>query len=143
VNADLLRPILELHRATHAVDVFIARLPDTGVTQAEAVILAFLHGKVDATIAEVHRVFGHRRSTLTNVIDRLVQRGLATREVSHRDRRSFIVRLTRTGASLSKKLHTALAEVARQAFGAVSERDLAAFARVLARLIEASERRRP
>ncbi|HXN08976.1 MAG TPA: MarR family transcriptional regulator [Candidatus Acidoferrales bacterium] len=141
MNADSLRPILELHRATHAVDVFIARLPDIGVTQAEAIILAFLHGKADATIAELHRAFGHRRSTLTNVVDRLVERGLATREVSLRDRRSFIIRLTRSGASLSKKPHAALADLARQSFGAVSERDLAAFQRVLSRLIEASERR--
>lgn len=141
MNADSLRPILDVHRATHAVDMFIARLPESGVTQAEAVILAFLHGKADATIAELHHAFGHRRSTLTNVIDRLVDRGLAMREVNQRDRRSFIVRLTRSGSTLSKKLHAALADLARQAFGAVSERDLAVFQRVLARLIDASERR--
>lgn len=140
MNADSVRPILELHRATHAVDVFIARLPDIGVTQAEAVILAFLHGKADATIAELHHAFGHRRSTLTNVVDRLVERGLVTREVSERDRRSFIVRPTRSGSALSKKLHAALADLARRAFGTLSERDLAAFQRVLSRLVEASER---
>ena len=139
MNPDALRPILELHRAIHAVDLFITRLPDLGVTQAEAVILAFLHGKADATIAELHRAFGHRRSTLTNVLDRLVERGLAAREVSQHDRRSFVVRLTRSGSTLSKKIHAALAEFARRAFGTVSERDLAAFQRVLSRLIEASE----
>ena len=141
MNSGSLRPLLKLHRATHAVDLFISRMPDIGVTQAEAVVVAFLYGKAHATIAELHRAFGHRRSTLTNVIDRLVKRGLATREVSERDRRSFVVRLTRTGITLSKKLHAALAELARQAFGAVSERDLAAFQRVLGHLIEASERR--
>lgn len=141
MNSDALRPLLELHRATHAVDLFISRLPDIGVTQAEAVVVAFLFGKAGATMAELHRAFGHRRSTLTNVIDRLVERGLATREVSERDRRSFIVRLTRTGSALSKKLNTSLAELASQSFGAVSERDLSAFQRVLGRLIEASERR--
>jgi len=141
VNTDSLRPILDLHRATHAVDLFIAGLPDIGVTQAEAVILAFLHGKADATMAELHRAFGHRRSTLTNVVDRLVERGLAAREVSHHDRRSFVVRLTRSGSALSKKLHATLADLARRAFGTLSERDLAVFQRVLSRLIEESERR--
>ena len=141
MNADPLRPILDLHRATHKLGTFIARLPDLGVTQAEAVILAFLHGKGEATIAELHRSFGHRRSTLTNVVDRLVERGLATREVSQHDRRSFIVRLTRSGSAMSKKVQAALADLARQAFGTVSERDLATFERVLARLIATSERR--
>jgi DNA-binding MarR family transcriptional regulator len=120
--------------------VFIAGLPDIAVTQAEAIILVFLYGKAGATMAELHRAFGHRRSTLTNVVDRLVERGLATREVSQHDRRSFVVRLTRSGSALSKKLHATLADLARHAFGAVSERDLAAFQRVLSRLIEASER---
>jgi DNA-binding MarR family transcriptional regulator len=121
--------------------VFIARLPDCGVTQAEAVILAFLHGTPDATIAELHHAFGHRRSTLTNVVDRLVERGLATREVSQRDRRSFIVRLTRSGSALSKKLYGALADLERRAFGTLSDRDLTGFQRVLARLIDVSARR--
>ena len=63
------------------------------------------------------------------------------RNVSQSDRRSFVVRLTRSGSALSKKIHAALAELAQQAFGSVSERDLTTFERVLARLIHASERR--
>jgi DNA-binding MarR family transcriptional regulator len=81
-------------------------MPD--LTQGEAHILCHLHEVGDSTIADLHRAFAHKRSTLTSVLDRLVARGLVTRESSKKDRRSFVVGLTAAGRKKAGKVHRLL-----------------------------------
>lgn len=123
----------------HALGLTLDALPHARVTHAEAFLLAYLHGKHKASIAELHRAFGHRRSTLTAVVDRLVERGLASREASAHDRRSIVVNLSSSGVTLARRLHQALAGVQNEAFHATPESDVTAFQRVLTRLIKASK----
>jgi DNA-binding MarR family transcriptional regulator len=99
-----LRIIPALHRAVHRIAVLVEQWEDLGFTQAEAHILAHLAVEGDSTIGAIHRAFGHRRSTLTSILDRLATRGLITRDVDEGDRRSFIVRLTRPGKTLAAKV---------------------------------------
>jgi DNA-binding MarR family transcriptional regulator len=102
-----LRIVFGIHRATHRIGLFIQRhMPD--LTQAEAHILCHLHEAGDSTIADLHRAFAHKRSTLTSVLDRLVARGLVTRESSEKDRRSFVVGLTAAGRKKAAKVHRLL-----------------------------------
>jgi DNA-binding MarR family transcriptional regulator len=99
--------IFSIHRATHRIGLFIQRhMPD--LTQGEAHILCHLNESGDSTIAELHRAFAHKRSTLTSVLDRLVARGLVTREPSEKDRRSFVVGLTAAGRKKAAKVHRLL-----------------------------------
>ena len=73
--------ILQLHRATHRVGLFLAAWePPLGVNQAEAHILAFLAQAGPSPIGAVHRAFAHKRSTLTGVLDRLEAKGWLARE---------------------------------------------------------------
>ena len=88
--------IPQLHRATHAVALALASDPNLDVSQAEAHVLAHLHESGPARISELHERFGHRRSTLTSVLDRLEQRALITRTSDPADRRSFVVSVTNT-----------------------------------------------
>jgi len=99
----------QLHRATHQVALYIAGLDGVDVTQAEAVVLAHLSDRGSAPMSQLQRTFGHRRSTLTSVVDRLVTRGLAERAVSPTDRRSFVVSLTRKGSIVAAYLNSKLA----------------------------------
>ena len=102
-----LQLILTIHRATHRIGLFIRRhMPD--LNQAEAHILCHLHEAGDSTISDLHRAFAHKRSTLTSVLDRLVSRGLVTRELSKTDRRSFVVSLTSAGKKRAAKVHQPL-----------------------------------
>ena len=103
-----LQLIPAIHRATHRIGIYLETIEDLGVTQAEAHILSHLVIHGDSTIAELHRAFAHKRSTLTSILDRLVARGLVTREVSEEDRRTFVVRLTRAGRSLAARAHARL-----------------------------------
>jgi DNA-binding MarR family transcriptional regulator len=131
--------ILPLHRATHQVALFLAA-QDAGVTQAEAHALAFLaeHGGA-ATLRELHRSFGHRRSTLTGVVDRLEGKRLLRRAIAPRDRRSFLLRLTPRGRLLASRLSAALGELEAKALAGCRRRDVEGFHAVLAAL-EASAR---
>ena len=97
-----------LHRATHSISVYLERNAPLPVTQAEAHILSHLWAAGEATIAELHHAFGHKRSTLTSILDRLDERGLVHREVSASDRRSFVVSLTSAGRKLAQQSYQTL-----------------------------------
>ena len=98
MRAKPLRLIPELHRATHRIGIYLDSL---GITQGEGHILEHLAVSGDSTVAELHRALAHRRSTLTSILDRLADRRFITRESDPRDRRSFIVRLSRKGKAVA------------------------------------------
>jgi len=133
-----LRLIPHIHRATHRIGLHIAKLEDPAVNQAEAHVLAFLVVAGEATIGEVHRAFGHRRSTLTSILDRLEERNLIARTSDARDRRTFVVSLTRGGRTAARKVVGHLTIVERRALQNVSAADIRTFLRVLERF-EADE----
>ena len=68
-----------------------------------------------APIGQVHRAFGHRRSTLTSILDRLEKRNLIARTSDPRDRRTFVVSLTRNGRAAARRVVDHLAAFEQQA----------------------------
>jgi len=126
-----LQIIPDVHRATHRIGLYIAKCPGVAVNQAEAHILAHLHTQGDCTIAQLHRAFAHKRSTLTSILDRLVERKLVTRDVAAEDRRSFRVRLTAAGARVAAKVHQYLETLERSVLAEISAAQLRAFTRVI------------
>ena len=129
--------IFGIHRTTHRIGLYIAR-HTADLSQAEAHILCHLAESDKATIAELHRAFAHRRSTLTSVLDRLAGRGLITRETSEKDRRSFVVSLTRSGKSKAAKVHRILEKLEDVALRGADRKSLKAFAKILARVEESA-----
>jgi DNA-binding MarR family transcriptional regulator len=107
-----LRLIPEVHRATHRIGIFLDSL---GITQGEGHILSHLAASGDTKIAELHRALAHRRSTLTSILDRLAERGFITRESDPKDRRSFIVRLSKKGKTVAGEVHRELARLEESA----------------------------
>jgi DNA-binding MarR family transcriptional regulator len=113
--------IAALQRATHRVARYLERkLAGLRLSQAEAHVLAHLAPAGGGTIADLHRGFGHRRSTLTSIIDRLEMRGLVTRSPDRADRRSVRVTLTPPGRRVARRVLHAVRRVETQAFGRVS-----------------------
>ena len=131
-----LRLIPEVHRATHRVGIFLDGL---GIAQGEGHILSHLAASGDATIADLHRALAHRRSTLTSILDRLAERGWITRETDPKDRRSFIIRLSKNGRSAAAKIYRELERIEGQALGEVSKQDLRTVAAVLQSLENAAD----
>jgi DNA-binding MarR family transcriptional regulator len=127
--------IQDLERAVHLIAAHLERA-GLGVTQAEAHVLSqLLYGP--ATVGDLHRAFGHKRSTLTNVLDRLEERGYVERTVNPQDRRSVVVTLTREGTRAARRVRQVLDELEHAVRAEVSARNVAgveAVARALARI---------
>jgi DNA-binding MarR family transcriptional regulator len=126
-----LRFIPQVHRATHRIGLHIERLGAPGVSQAEAHILAHLADAPDSTIADVHRAFAHKRSTLTSILDRLEARGFILRASDPRDRRTFRIALTPPGRIAARRVTRHLEAFESRVLRRASARDLQAFQRVL------------
>ncbi len=137
-----LRLILEVHRATHRIGLFLEGAePPLEVSQGEAHLLAWLLEAGDSPMSALHGAFAHKRSTLTSYVDRLEAKRLVKRELRAEDRRSFQVSLTAAGRSVAGRVHRHLGALEAAVLGEVSERDVEGFTKVLAALMKASERK--
>jgi DNA-binding MarR family transcriptional regulator len=128
-----LRVVPAIHRATHAIALHVARLRDPVVSQGEAHVLAHLDAAGEATVGAIHRAFGHRRSTLTSILDRLEARRLVVRTSDARDRRTFVIALTPEGRAAARRVTAHLAGLEAAALRGCAPRDLQALVRVLRR----------
>jgi DNA-binding MarR family transcriptional regulator len=135
-----LRLIAQLHKATHQVGLYIHReLSEIAISQAEAHVLSLLSARGPCSIADVHHSFGHRRSTLTSILNRLEDRGLIAREIHPDDRRSYLLRLTREGRPLASKARRTLERLEVEALTGVREQQVAAFITVIEAIQTAAE----
>jgi DNA-binding MarR family transcriptional regulator len=104
--------VATLERVTHAVGRWLEReLSDWRLSQAEAHIMAYLAVSGARPIGALHLHFGHRRSTLTSVIDRLEARGLLRRAPNPASRRSMLVELTEAGCEVGAHVTAQLARL--------------------------------
>jgi DNA-binding MarR family transcriptional regulator len=126
-----LQLIPSIHRATHRIALYLGDLRE-GLSQGEAHILALLIASSPSTIKELHRGLAHKRSTLTSILDRLVDRGFVTRKVSTEDRRTFIVALTPAGRRVATRVMRHLSDLERQVLKRVTATDVLAFKKVVA-----------
>lgn len=127
-----LQLIPAVHRATHRIGLYVAAMRAQDLTQGEAHLLAHLAQVRAATVGELHEVLAHKRSTLTSILDRLVQRRLVTREVGATDRRTFVIELTAAGRRVAARTRDHLLELERAVGQRFSAADLATFRAVLA-----------
>ena len=129
--------IADVERMAHLVGLHLERAAgELGVTQAEAHVLAQLARRGPTTVGDLQREFGHKRSTLTNVLDRLETRKLVRRALNPADRRSFVVHPTAAGGRAAGRVVAVLDGLERELRSRVSERDLAAVRNVAAVLAE-------
>ena len=126
-----LRLVPPIHRATHRIGLYLAELREHGLSQGEAHILAHLAGSAPATIAELHAILAHKRSTLTSILDRLVERGLITREVGKADRRTFVIDTTAKGRKVATQIHRHLTALEEAVSRRVTKDEVRAFLNVL------------
>lgn len=118
--------VFAIHRMTHEIAVALERA-NLGVNQPEAHILAHLAEGGSSTVADIHRTFGHKRSTLTSILDRLESRQLIERVINASDRRSFVVKLTNSGATVAGEVQMWLRALEADIATQLDHRQLAAF----------------
>jgi DNA-binding MarR family transcriptional regulator len=127
-----LRLIPPVHRATHRIGLYLAGGQAEALSQGESHILALLATSSPLTIGELHQGLAHKRSTLTSILNRLVARGLVTREVGESDRRTFVVALTAKGRRVAREVYQQLSDLERAVEAHVSVADLLGFSKVVA-----------
>jgi MarR family transcriptional regulator, organic hydroperoxide resistance regulator len=129
--------IAALEATVHRVlERLAVELEDLGLSHGEVNALAQLKPGEVCTVAELQAATGQRASTLTGVLDRLERRGLVERRLNPRDRRSFTVRLTGSGAAAAARVTRAFGDMEERALGAVSQRSAKGFFEVLRALDE-------
>ena len=121
-----------LEHATHAVALWIEHaFSELGLTQAEAHVLAFLAEHAPCSINDLHHSFGHKRSTLTSLLDRLESRGWIRRTAHPTSRRLVQVELTETGGPVAQQVALAMRGLQERLLARVGREDAATFVRVL------------
>jgi DNA-binding MarR family transcriptional regulator len=134
--------LANLERAAHLIGAYLdPTASKLGITQGEAHVLAQLATHGPTVIGELHREFGHKRSTLTNVVDRLEGRGLVRREINVDDRRSFVVHLTVAGRRAAASITRTLDELEHALDAHTDKRALARTIDALERLVSGEARR--
>jgi DNA-binding MarR family transcriptional regulator len=132
----MLRLVPPIHRATHRIGLYLADLKRHGLSQGEAHILARLARSSPATVGELHADLAHKRSTLTSILDRLVERGLVTRQAGVVDRRTFVIDTTAKGRRVAVDVGRHLAALEAAVGDRVTATEINAFLKVLAAVEE-------
>ena len=90
-----------LHRAGQlAEDIFSRSIGDLGITARQYVVLSVVDGLEDPSQTTLCQSTGIDRSTLADIVRRLVGRGLLTRRRTRSDARMYAVRITSEGKSV-------------------------------------------
>lgn len=107
-----------LHRAGQlAEDLFARAIGDIGITARQFVVLSVVDGLEDPSQTALCEISGIDRSTLADIVRRLVSRGLLSRRRTRQDARMYAVRITPEGKEvlqralpIAKKVDDALVE---------------------------------
>jgi len=95
---------------------------DLTTPQLKVVLLLYLNGA--ARMSELASALGVTLATATGIMDRLVDRGVVTRENSMEDRRVVVCRLSAKGHELTDRLYSSARERARDFLHALPEAQL-------------------
>lgn len=136
-KAKTLRFISPLHRANRQIGIYMAdRFVERECTPAEGHLLTYVNLYGPCPIAELCRVFGYKPTTLTSMLDRLVEKGFVVRDVNPEDRRSFLVSVTPAGGDLAVEARGEVERIDAAIRRRISASDLAGFERVMAAVAE-------
>jgi len=83
-----------------AVDLFVAEVGEDGPTPRQFALMLCIQQNPGATQIELVRLSGIDRSTLAEMLRRLLRRGLVTRQKTDGDKRANALRLTRDGEAM-------------------------------------------
>ncbi|WP_374573894.1 MarR family winged helix-turn-helix transcriptional regulator [Phenylobacterium sp.] len=90
-----------LHRALQlALDVYADEVGEIGLTQRQYAVLAAVEAREGLTQTDLVRITGIDRSTLADMAQRMIAKGLLVRERSAEDARANAVRLSEQGRLL-------------------------------------------
>lgn len=130
-----------IHKATRQIGEFMeADSRARGVEPSEGHLLSYTTLYGPCPVSQLTRVFGHKPSTLTGMLDRLEEKGLLTREPNPDDRRSTLVRVTEDGGRVATELRGMLEELEQSVHQRIAARDFEGFQRVMTAIADVTRR---
>lgn len=127
-----------IHRAEQAINTaFVKKTGDTGLTPRQYAILDAVSEKGGTSQAALATATGIDRSTLADIMRRLVARKLLARKRSRGDARAYEVTLTEAGRKILEHGKKAAAEVDKAILAALgTEAKATSFLASLAKVVE-------
>ncbi|WP_157017020.1 MarR family winged helix-turn-helix transcriptional regulator [Mesorhizobium xinjiangense] len=123
-----------------AVAVFHAEVADAGfdLTPVQYAALVSVNAHPDIDQVTLAGLIAYDRTTIAGVVDRLVQKGFLTREVSDRDRRARVLRVTDAGLETIGNITPAVEEAQKVMLGGLTDEEARAFLRLLRKATDAA-----
>ena len=116
----------EMTQAWHAFEQFASRhLRKQGLTPAQFAVLSALATGITLSCKSLSEQTGITKGSLTGIIDRLEEHGLAHRATSREDRRSHLVNLTDEGRATFERVADKHFAHLQQAFEGIDRDELA------------------
>jgi DNA-binding MarR family transcriptional regulator len=94
-----------------------------GITATQLNVLKLLEEIGELSLSELSRRLAAQNSTVTGIVDRMVQAGLVVREQSAEDRRVWRIRMTPRGAELAGKTQVLPWDLLRTALASLDRRE--------------------
>ena len=136
-GVEMMSSVHLLHRAGQcADDLFTSSTADVQLTPRQFTVLSSAATVEGASQTDLVESTGIDRSTLADIVRRLVERGLLERERTRRDARMYAVQVTAAGKELLARARPATQESECRLLAAVDAADREAFLRSLCRIIE-------
>ena len=128
-----LRYLSPIHRAVRQITIHLERpCAALGVSTVEGHLLSYLKSYAPCPISELVRVFGHKPSTMTSMLERLERGGLVKRALDPEDRRSVRVSLTLKGSAVAGRVNGVVRDLEARIGARVRKRDFMGFQAVMA-----------
>jgi DNA-binding MarR family transcriptional regulator len=125
-----------LHRAGQVADeMFTAEMAGSPLTPRQFAVLRVLQRRETASQTDIVNETGIDRSTLADIVKRLVARGLIARRRSRVDARAYAVRLTQSGKDALKAAEPASERVESRLLKSLPQARRDAFIDSLAQLV--------
>ncbi|MGB0084523.1 MAG: MarR family transcriptional regulator [Rhodomicrobiaceae bacterium] len=131
-----------IHRAEQCAGDIFARIASSGlITPRQFAILEAI--EEDPGISQTGLVdkTGIDRSTLADIVRRMLDKGLVQRERTAEDARAYAVKLTRKGANTLQKMRPHAAEADKQMLAAISREHRDLFLSVLSQMVKTLSKR--
>jgi DNA-binding MarR family transcriptional regulator len=114
------------------------RAAELELTYAQSQVLFHVAAHPGCRMVDISKAFGVTRPAVTQLVDRLEQKGFITRADDPGDRRAYVLEVTRAGAALVDELHAMRLRSLEAVLARMTADDRTRVVRGLEALVEAS-----
>jgi len=131
-----------IHRAEQcSTDLFGSTAPNGLLTPRQFAILDAIKDNPGISQTGLVSITGIDRSTLADIVRRLLERDMVQRERTEKDARAYSVKLTRKGAGTVKKMQPHAESVDKEILAALPKDQRALFVQMLSQLVQSLSER--